>query len=246
MYVEPYKINLELFEGPLDLLLHLIKKNDLEIADIPISLVLDQYLDYLDLMKELDIDVAGDFILLASELAHIKSKMLLFEKKDEDEEELDPRADLMARLLEYQKYKRAAEFLSKRPLLNFDTFKRLPEKIEKELVQEEESIEIDPFQLLQVFGKILERAPKEASHEVEAERVSITEKIYEVVALLKEKESILFEELFEEQNTRPQLVISFLAILEMAKLKMVQIYQSDERGQIRVRRKMEVNENFLN
>lgn len=240
--MEPnYKINLKIFEGPLDLLLHLIKKNDLEISDIPISLILDQYMEYLGLMRELDIDLAGDFILLASELTHIKSQMLL-QRDDEGEEEPDPRADLVARLLEYQKYKRAAQWLNDQPLLFRDVYKRTNIDKPEELEQEDEAMEVEPFALLNAFHEILKRAPQGHIHEIEAERISVTDRIYQIVEQLKDKESILFEELFPSGYQRPDIIITFLAILEMARLRMVQIYQMDFFGVIRVRRIMEVEE----
>lgn len=241
MLQQDYKINLELFEGPLDLLLHLIKKNDVSIYDIPIALILDEYLGYINMMKELNIDLAGEFILTASELAHIKSRLLLHHD-DAEEEELDPRADLIARLLEYQKYKTAASILSRRPLLFRDVFVRFEKTFSDEEDKKESLIEIEPFQLLSVFNEVLRNAPKETVHEIEGERISITECIYQIVEHLKNMESMLFEDLFNKDFTRSDIVITFLAILEMARLRMVQIYQTDRFGPIRIRRTMDLSE----
>lgn len=237
---ENYKINLEIFEGPLDLLLHLIKKNQLEIYDIPIVLILDQYLEYLDVMKELDIDLAGEFIFIASELSHIKSKLLLRKDDDQSDDEEDPRADLIARLLEYQKYKRAADWLQDQPLLKRDVFKRPKEKqTEFVPVDEMDALSLDSFKLLSAFKEVLKNASAEIVHEVEGERISVTERIYQIVEHLKLiEDSLPFEALFTGQRSRGELVVTFLAILEMARLKMIHVYQSDAYGDIRVKRKI--------
>lgn len=232
------KVNLELFEGPLDLLLYLIRKHDLNIYDIPVALVLDQYLEHLSLMKELNIDIAGDFLLLASELAHIKSRLLVA-RPEEEEEEPDPRADLVARLLEYQRYKRGAAWLASRPLLNRDVFKRV---VPLEIEEEEETLILDTFTLIRVFQDILKKIAPEARHEIETERISVTDRIYEVLDLLKRESQTRFEDLFLGVTSRSDLVITFLALLEMARLRMVSITQSENWGTIWVRRKIEVEE----
>lgn len=236
-------INLDLFEGPLDLLYHLIRKNDLNLYDIPIALILDQFYGYLDVMKELDMDVAGEFILMASELSHIKSRLLLYQKIDEDEEGPDPRANLVVRLLEYQKYKRASTWLSSQPLLGRDVFKRPKEAPPQELQEEKLALKVEPFVLISVFREILKKAPKGAVHEIEAERISVTERIYQIVKFLEtHDESVLFETLFEGNTTRSQIVMTFLAILEMARLRMIQIFQMDRWGSIWVKRVMVLEE----
>ena len=169
----PYKVDLEVFEGPLDLLIHLIKKNDVDILDIPIALVLEQYMEYIGLMEEMNIDLAGDFLLMASELALIKSRMLLPQdaQVDEIEEGEDPRSELIQRLLEYQRYKEAAQELIERPMLGRDVFLTNNPDIEVES-EEEAPIEADLFQLLSSFHKILQKAPKQKIHEVHAERIN--------------------------------------------------------------------------
>lgn len=243
MNMEPsqYKINLEVFEGPLDLLLYLIRKNDLSIHDISIMLILDRYNEYLELMQELNIDIVGEFILMASELAHIKSRLLLRRDDDTNEEEDDPRADLMARLLEYQRYKTAAQWLIGRRLLNRDVFKRPKTRLPEER-EEEEFLEVEPFLLLRAFHEIIRKIPKDKAHAVETDRVSVTERIYEILEHFKEGESLPFEALFPSGITRSDLVVSFLAILEMARLRMIKIYQIEARGAIRIRKCMEVGE----
>ncbi len=245
LYSNNMRVNLQVFEGPLDLLLHLIKKNDLDIYNIPIALVLDQYFAYLEAMRELDIDLAGEFLVLASELAHIKSRLLVEKPEEEEAEEADPRAGLVARLLEYQRYKKAAAWLLARPMLNRDVFCR-PDILEEPLESpQEDMLSIDPFTLVRVFQDILKKAPKQALHEVETERVSVTERIYEVLDFLKTEESIEFEKLFSGDKSRLDLVVTFLAILEMAKLKMVSVQQTSAYGQIWIKRKMEIETDSL-
>ena len=223
---QPYTVKLEVFEGPLDLLLHLIKKNELNITDIPIALITEQYLEYLKLMKVLNLDVAGEYLLMASTLLHIKSKMLLPVSSEEAEEEgEDPRAELIRRLLEYQRYKEAGGDLERRPMLDRDVFIRsIP--VETEEPQEEERVEVTLFELLEVFRKVLERAKKETFHDVTLEAITLEERIEEILSLLqREKRSMAFHTLFPEQASRKMIVVTFLAILELVKMKAVRVFQ---------------------
>jgi segregation and condensation protein A len=221
-----YTFRLEGFEGPLDLLLHLIQKNELDIFNIPISLITEQYLEYLQLMKVLNLDVAGEYLLMASTLLHMKSKMLLPKSSEgEEEEEEDPRAELVRRLLEYQKYKNAALEMEKRPLLDRDVFIRLT-SAEPEEEPEEERIEVNLFELLEAFRQVLERVKPETVHEVILEHMSVEDKIQEILALLeKENRSMAFHRLFPEQASRRVVVITLLAILELVKMKRIRIFQ---------------------
>jgi len=220
-----YRVDIEAFEGPLDLLLHLVQQEKVDISDIPIAKVLDQYLAYLNLMEELNIDLSGDFILMASELALIKSKMLLPAEGQEDEEEgVDPRADLIRRLLEYQRYKEGAVLLMGRPLLERDVFVRgQPE----DLGIEATPLEADIFNLVTCFSQILARAPKVLAHEVMATSMSVTERIYELIEQFKlsQHQALEFKELFKDKQTRDRLIVTFLAILEMCRLKILVIRQ---------------------
>jgi segregation and condensation protein A len=221
-----YTFRLEGFEGPLDLLLHLIQKNELDILNIPISLITEQYLEYLQLMKVLNLDLAGEYLLMASTLLHIKSRMLLPKSSEgEEEEEEDPRAELVRRLLEYRKYKNAALEMEKRPLLDRDVFIRLsPPEPEEE--PEEERIEVNLFELLEAFRQVLERVKPESVHEVILEHMSVEAKIQEILALLdKENRSMAFHRLFPEQASRRVVVITLLAILELVKMKRIRIFQ---------------------
>ena len=222
----PYTVRLEMFEGPLDLLLHLIHKNELDITNIPIALITEQYLEYLKLMKVLNLDIAGEYLLMASTLLHIKSKILLPTSSEEEEEEgEDPRAELIRKLLEYQTYKNAAAELERKPLLDRDVFIRLA-LMENPESREEERMEVSLFELLDAFRQVLERARPEVFHEVMLERISVEEKVQEILSLLqREKRSIAFHLLFPEQASRRLIIVTFLAILELVKTKLVRIFQ---------------------
>lgn len=232
----PYTVRLEMFEGPLDLLLHLIRKNQINITDIPVALITGQYLEYLKLMKELNLDIAGDYLLMASTLLHIKSKMLLPAppgEEDEGEQE-DPRAELVRRLIEYQKYKEASIELGERPLLNRDVFVRLI-PADTEEAREEEVLEVSLFELLEAFRQVLLRAKAEAVHEVTLDLVTVEEKIQEIHSLLqREKRSMAFHLLFPEQASQRVIIVTFLAILELVKMKLVRIFQTAPFETIRI------------
>ena len=221
-----YTFRLEGFEGPLDLLLHLIQKNELDIFNIPIALITEQYLEYLQLMKVLNLDLAGEYLLMASTLLHIKSKMLLPKSSEGEEEEgEDPRAELVRRLLEYQKYKQAAGELEKKPMLDRDVFIRLI-PLEPGEKPEEERIEVNLFDLLEAFRQVLERVKPETVHEVVLEHLSVEDKIEEILTILgRENRNMAFHRLFPEQATRRVIIITLLAILELVKMKRIRIFQ---------------------
>lgn len=217
------KVQLEVFEGPLDLLLHLIKKEDLDIYDIPVTKLLEQYLNYLTQARELNIDLAGEFLETAAELAYIKSRMLLPEVEEEEDQGPDPRADLLARLLEYQRFKMAAGSLLQRPLLDRDIFRRPPE----EDPQEEPDIlmEADMPSLLSAFQEVLKRLPKDQYHEISHKGVGTAERVIQLTEFLRGKKQSSFEDLFEGDVTRGDVVVTFLAILEMSKQSLLRILQ---------------------
>jgi segregation and condensation protein A len=231
-----YTIRTESFEGPFDLLLHLIKKNEIDIYNIPIAAITRQYLEYLDIMKELNLDIAGDFLVMASTLIQIKSRMLLPLSVDEEagEEELeDPRAELVRRLLEYSKYKEAAITLSQRELLGRDTFARsFPAPELDEIKPEQEQPEVELFELIEAFRRILATVPAETFHEVGAEGLSIADRISELLLLLQGSDAVEFEELFIGSASREQVVVTFLAILELCRLKMVKLSQQQSFGSL--------------
>jgi segregation and condensation protein A len=222
----PYTVRLEMFEGPLDLLLHLIQKNEMDIFNIPIALITGQYLDYLKWMKTLNLDIAGDYLLMASTLLHIKSKMLLPQPAGEEEEEgEDPRTELVRRLIEYQKYKTAAAELVNRPMLNRDVFFRLASAEEE--APEEERIEANLFDLIDALRKALERVKDETFHDVVLDKLTVEDKVREILLLLqKEKRSLPFHLLFPEQAPARVIVLTFLAILELVKTKWIRVFQA--------------------
>jgi segregation and condensation protein A len=227
---EDYRVNLEVFEGPLDLLVHLIRKNDLDVYDIPIAFLLEEYMRYLDTIKELNIDMAGDFLLMAAELAHIKSRLLLPEEQagDAEDEGDDPRADLVKRLLEYQRYKDASERIAERAMLGRDVFvPQAPERLEP---SGEGPIEADMFELVDAFSQILKRIPQQEFHDVAVDRISVNDRIYQVLAALKGGTAITLESLLPAAPIRYDVVITFIALLEMCRLRMIRLYQTASLG----------------
>ena len=232
-----YEIKLDVFEGPLDLLLYLIKKNEIDIYNIPIALIAEQYLEYLDMMRTLNLDLAGEYLVLASTLLHIKSKMLLpvREEDGEDEEDVDPRAELVKQLLEYQLFKEAASQLEKRPLLNRDIFTR-GSLFDAASGHEnhETSLELNVFDLVEAFHKILSTMEKRDFLEIDVETMSLTDRMNEIMEMLAEKANVTFTELVGEQGSRKVLLYTFLAILELIRLRVIRVYQSHSFGVIRI------------
>ncbi|UCF91312.1 MAG: segregation/condensation protein A [Desulfobacterales bacterium] len=231
---ETYRVQVEnIFEGPMDLLVHLIKKNELDIYDIPISLVTEQYIRYLEWMKSMNIDFAGDFIVMASTLTQIKSRMLLPSHGEEEDEE-DPRQQITKPLLEYLQMKSAAEQLAERNLLGEHTFIR-GATLEKEVIPEEDRvIKVGLFELIDAFQKILDNIPKDHHMEFTADRISVKERISEIADILEARGSTTFVELFAETPDRGAIVVTFLALLEMVKLSLVRIVQYVQTGVIRL------------
>ena len=223
------RIELPQFEGPLDLLLHLIAKHELDIIDIPIGFITEKYLEYLSLLTNMSIDIASEYLVMAATLAHIKSKMLLpvppIEQEDgADNEAEDPRAELVRRLLEYQKYKAAAEELSVRTILGADVFTR--GKLEQD-VQERAPLEQSGiFALIDAFQRIAERRKIRLDHEIDFDRISITERIGEIAVRLQALSPCTLEELLSDQAGIGDLIITFLALLEMTRLRMTRLEQS--------------------
>jgi segregation and condensation protein A len=228
----PYAVKLAVFEGPLDLLLHLIRLNEVEITDIPVARICEQYLEYLELMRELNLDVAGEYLLMAATLAWIKSRMLLPPDAAEDAEEgPDPRAELVARLLEYQRFKEAAESLGGRHLLGRDTFApALPGPPPPPAAERE--IEVGLFELVEALRRALASAPSEArAHEVEMEPITVRERMIAVMKRLESREAMTFEETFEPGASRAMWVTTFLAVLELTRLAALRLFQNvDEAG----------------
>lgn len=232
-----YSVKLDVFEGPLDLLLHLIKKHQVNIYDIPIALITRQYIEYLELMQTLNLSIAGDFLVMAATLVHIKSKMLLPpDEKAPEEEEEDPREELVSRLLEYKKFKEASLQLEERESIWTEVYRRSPSS-EGEPVNEEFCFtDLNLFDLVEALQKVIERLPEKEWMEVTQEILSVTDKINDLLEYLEGKESATFIELFKGDSTRGMVVVTFLALLELCRLRLVNIQQLEEFGVIRVRK----------
>ncbi len=241
-----YHVRLPVFDGPLDLLLHLIRKNEVEIYDIPIADITKQYLEILEVMEELNLDLAGEFLVMAATLIHIKSKMLLpppHEDGTEDEETEDPRAMLVARLLEYERYKEAAQQLHQQEEIKNATWARpvsVQHPIEGSNGQVVQLIEVDQFELISAFREVLERVRQRADLVVHREVISIEEMIGRLEARLKEEEPCTFVQLFDDATDRATVIVTFLAILEMVRLRKLKIYQQELFGTIHVMRPADV------
>ena len=230
-----YQIHLEdVFEGPMDLLVHLIKKNEVDIYDIPIALITRQYLEYLEWMKAMNIEFAGEFIVMAATLTHIKSRMLLPAYENEDEDEEDPRSAISRPLIEYLQMKNAAQQLAGRELLGDKTFIRSTSSQTTAFAVEEKEIQVGLFELIDAFRKILDDMTGEHRVALYTERVSVKERINQIVDLLEEKGSLAFDELFIESRTRADVIVTFLAILEMVKLSLLSVTQHVPTGVIRI------------
>ncbi len=215
-----YKVKLELFEGPLDLLLYLVKKDHLNICDIPIAQVTEQYLRYLELMRLLDLNIAGEFLVMAATLMQIKSQMLLPPPPQEQAPQEDPRAELMKRLLEYEKFKEVAQTLRERESAQSELFKRpkLPD-VKQEFTETEVYFEASLFDLINAFSKALEEVPKEVFYEVIKDEFTVEEKVHSLLHLLLVRTSIAISELFAQCRTKVEIVVTFLGILELIRLK---------------------------
>jgi len=233
-----YEIKLDIFEGPLDLLLYLIRKNEIDIYNIPIALIAEQYLSYLDMMRSLNLDLAGEYLVLASTLIHIKSKLLLppAEGDGEEEEGEDPRAELVLQLLEYQAFKEAALRLDDRPLLERDVFKRGAPVEEMTTAGETDDalVEVDVFELVTAFRRIIAGLDLKEDLEIDSEKMSLTDRINEIMERLTEEGQVTFADLLGDRTDRRRIIYTFLAILELMKLRMVRAYQSGSFGAIRL------------
>lgn len=223
-------VRLENFEGPLDLLLFLIKKNDLEIKDIPIAQITQEYLSYLDLIKDLNLEMAGEFLVMASTLMQIKAQMLLPAPETAEDEGPDPRTALINKLLEYQKFKEASSILAGFQERTKDVYYRQMAPV---FGEEDFTLRASVFDLLSAFKKILEQAPKEMG-QVLREEVPIEVKIREIMDRLAERESLSFHELFPAGRRRIELIVTFLALLELIRLNQAVARQSDIFGEIQI------------
>lgn len=237
----PYRVHIDVFEGPLDLLLHLIKKNEVAITDVPTAIIIEQYMEYLEMMESLSLDIAGEFLVMAATLLLIKSRTLLPAEEEDEEPELDdPRVELMRQLMEYQRYREAALSLGERPLLNRDVFAREPLK---RVDPQDPSVQPPPggpplkvsvWQLLDAMRKVLERTRPEPVHEVHSEPVSLRDRTRRLLGELAQRRSIDFESLFDNDRTKLQIVVTFLAVLELMKMGAITVLQEQHFGPIRI------------
>jgi len=232
-----YEIKLDVFEGPLDLLLYLIKKNEIDIYNIPIALITDQYLHYLAIMRSLNLDLAGEYLILASTLIHIKSRLLLPREEDDGSEDgEDPRVELVQQLLEYKSYKEAALHLDERLQLERDVFKRaycLPEMQENDDCDILD-VELNLFDLVAAFQKIAVRLDKKEYLQIEGDHMSLSDRINEILDRLTTTESLVFHDLFDRLSDRRMIIYTLLAILELMKLRMIKACQTGPFGVIRI------------
>jgi len=231
-----YKVKLDIFEGPLDLLLFLIRKNEIDIYDIPIVTIAQQYVEYLELMKALNLEIAGEFLVMAATLIHLKSRSLLPQQEDDTgaDEGTDPLEELRRQLIEYQKYKDAALVLREKDILEKDVFTR--SYFEERVVKSEEGLEMEDlslFDLLSALKNILKKGDhKDALMEVTAEQISVKDKITWLLEMLRDKKNITFESLFGSLKSRMEIVSTFLALLELIKLQAVRVLQQMPFGTI--------------
>ena len=235
----PYQVRIENFEGPLDLLLHLIKKNEINIYDIPIAMIAQQYLSYIEAMKDLNLTVAGEFLVMAATLLQIKSKMLLpvEESAEDDEEGPDPREELVRRLLEYKSFKEAARQLDTQERMWRDIYSR-PIAPSEEVVQSDEALldNIGLFDLVDALQEILNRNPGQKLLEIIPDNLTVRDRMNVLLEALEGQESIGFEALFEASCHRLVIIVTFLALLELIRLRTVRVYQAENFGPILVSR----------
>ncbi len=225
-------VQLEAYEGPLDLLLHLIKKNEVSITDIPISVITEQYLATLELMRNLNLDIAGEYLVMAATLIQIKSRELLpLEEGDEEEDdEGDTRDELIRRLLEYQRFKEAALELESRDVLHRDVFVRLSDN--RQEMESGEFERVSLFDLMSAFQRVLERLPEEGVHTITVEKISVQDKMNVLLDSLRHSTKLVFQSLFEGAVSKIELITTFLALLELIRIRAIRATQEDQAGPI--------------
>lgn len=241
---EIYSIKLPVFEGPLDLLLHLIKENKIDIYDIPIAVITHQYLEYIELMKELNLDIAGEFLVMAATLIHIKSRLLLpVDEETPEGEDEDPRFELVQRLIEYQAFKEASLALKEREDEWSNVYQRKPfsgdaDMSDVEIGEDAGAIHESPllfdlslFDLLDAFKRMLDKAPPEVMN-ITRETLTVKERIVFIVERLEDRDAIRFEDLFGDKRTRAYLIITFVALLEVLRLGLARAYQEKDFGTV--------------
>jgi segregation and condensation protein A len=235
LYIPPHALEvfLEAFEGPLDLLLYLIRRQNLNILDIPIAEITRQYVEYIELMQELQLDLVGEYLLMAAMLAEIKSRMLLPRPVQEDDDEEDPRAELVRRLLEYERYKNAADEIAALPRMERDIHPASAEPVERKIVQKLPDMQLK--ELLFAFKDVLARAEMLAHHHIQAEALSVRQRMSEVLERIRHSEFTPFADLFDPREGRMGVTVTFLSLLELLKEALIELVQADAYGPIHVR-----------
>lgn len=241
---DAYKVKLEIFEGPLDLLLYLIKKDEVDVYDISIERITKQYLEYVQAFKMLNLDLASEFMLMAATLMYIKSRTLLpknVQPPEDEEDEEDPRWELIRQLIEYKKFKDAAGFLSIKELEQSQFFAAHPEPAKRPTTEQPQEIEVSIFDLIRAFRKVLKRFSDENTlGEIHDERFTVGDKIDFLLQSIVEGDSLPFEDLFADAAGKSEVIVTFLALLELMKMNQFMVRQTDLLGQIVViRRKID-------
>ena len=235
LYIPPYALQvfLEAFEGPLDLLLYLIRRQNIDILDIPIAEITKQYVQYIELMKELQLELAGEYLLMAAMLAEIKSRMLLPRPESHEEEEDDPRAELVRRLQEYERYKKAAEDISDLPRLERDVFLASAEAPERKVVTKMPDVTLK--ELLLAFHDVLKRAEMFSNLQMQREPLSVRQRMSEILSRIKANTFTGFADLFDAEEGRMGVAVTFIAILELLRESVIEVVQSDDYAPLHVR-----------
>ncbi len=235
LYIPPYALQvfLEAFEGPLDLLLYLIRRQNIDILDIPIAEITKQYVQYIELMKELQLELAGEYLLMAAMLAEIKSRMLLPRPEVEEEEEEDPRAELVRRLQEYERYKKAAEDIGELPRLERDVFVASAEAPERKVVTQLPDVTLK--ELLLAFHDVLKRAEMFSNLHMQREPLSVRQRMSEILTRVKAGSFTGFSELFDPEEGRMGVAVTFIALLELLRESVIEVVQSDAYAPLHVR-----------
>jgi segregation and condensation protein A len=234
-----YKVRLEVFEGPLDLLLYLIKREEVDVYDISIERITKQYLEYLDTFRMLDLELAGEFVVMAATLIYIKSRNLLpvhQQPPEEEADEEDPRWDLIRQLVEYKKFKDAATYLHQRELLQEGIISRVPDKPDFGDLAALLKTEVGIFDLINAFQKVLRRieSRRENLREIFEENFTVSEKIEHILTVLRHTSRVAFSELFAQAASRTEVVVTFLALLELIRLKQLRVTQENSFGEIEI------------
>ena len=233
-----YKCKLKIFEGPLDLLLHLLKEQKMDICDIPIAEISQQYMKYLEMMREMNLELVGEYLVMAAELTRIKSKTLLPASKTEEDAHLtvgeDPRAELMRRLREYQRYREAAFELRMKEHDRQQVFLRGGEIEIEESFENSQLVDATAFDLFKAYQKILDSKSFKKDYEIEITEMSVTDRIQYILDILNSSDSVTFESFFTVLNSKQEIIVTFLAILELMRLKLLRVQQSQHFETIRI------------